>query len=333
VSEPGGVITGLTRKKLALFAGRSNVELAEEIAVALGIRLGEVELRTFDDGEIYCRFKESVRGTDAFVLQSMSPPLNDNLWEHLEMIDALHRASAKRITAITPYYPYARQDKKSLSREGITARLVADMYETAGVDRVISVDLHAGQIQGFHSKPLDHLTALPVLCDYVSRNIDKGEGITIVSPDTGRVRTAEKFGQRLNAPIAFLHKKRSREEAHHIEMRDVVGDVEGRTCVVVDDMIATAGTMCQAASLLVERGAASVWAVATHGIFSGAAIDRLKNAPFRQVVVTNTLPVPEDVRFDSLVVLSIGPIIADAIRAVFDDTSVSEISGGLNERF
>jgi ribose-phosphate pyrophosphokinase len=324
----------VSTKRLSLFAGRSSPELAEEIAAFLECPLGTVENQTFAGGEIHSRFLQNVRGTDAFVLQCMSDPLNDHLMEHWIMIDALRRASAKRITAVTPYYPYARQDKKALSREPITARLVANMYEAAGIDRIISVDLHAGQIQGFHSVPLDHLTALPVLCDYVSKNIDDDAQVTIVSPDTGRVRTAEKFGQRLHeAPIAFLHKKRSRETVHEIEMLEVVGDVQGRTCVVVDDMIDTAGTICSAAQMLVERGAASVWAVATHGVFSDLAIDRLKNAPFERVVVTNTLPIAADHQFDSLVVLSIAPVIARAIRAIFEDESVSKLSEGENEKF
>jgi ribose-phosphate pyrophosphokinase len=261
----------------------------------------------------------------------MGRPINDHLMEHLLMVDALRRASAKRITAVTPYYPYARQDKKSLSREPITARLVANMYEAAGIDRLVTVDLHAGQIQGFHSVPLDHLTALPLLADYVRRHVD-GD-VTIVSPDSGRVRTAEKYGQRLGAPIAFLHKKRSRERAHDVEMLEVVGDVEGRTCVIVDDMIATGGTICAAAERLKSRGAAAIWAVATHGIFSGPASERLAMAPFERVVVTDTLPIAPACRFGTLEVLSVASIIAYAIKAIFEDGSVSAISDGLNERF
>ena len=320
-----------TTKKLALFAGRAHASLAEEVAAELGVRLNQVELRTFRDGEIYCRFGESVRGTDVFVLQSMAQPINDHLVEHLIMIDALKRASAKRVTAITPYYPYARQDKKSRSREPITARLIANMYEAAGIDRLVSVDLHAGQIQGFHSSPLDHLTALALLSDHVGAH---AEGpITIVSPDTGRVRTAEKYGQRLHAPIAFLHKKRSRDEAHQVEMLEVVGEVEGRTCILVDDMIATGGTICSAAEMLMRRGATRVWAAATHAIFAGDAVRNLERAPLERVVVTNTLPLPASSRFEGLEVLSVAPLIADAIQAIFDDTSVSEISDGLTERF
>ena len=321
------------RRRLLLFSGRSNPELAREVAEELGTYLGEAEVRTFASGEIYSRYLESVRGSDAFVIQSMSPPVNDNLMEHFIMIDALKRASAKRVVAVTPYYPYSRQDKKGLPREPITTRLVANMYETAGIDRIISVDLHVGQIQGFHSLPLDHLTALPVLADYVSEHVD-GEGeLTIVSPDAGGVRLAEKYGQRLDSPIAFLHKKRSREVAHRVEHLDVVGEVEGRTCIIVDDIIDTAGTISSAAEMLMDRGAVSVWAVATHGVFSGNAIDRLKNAPFRRVVVTNSLPVADDSRFDSLVVLSIAPALARVIRAIFEDASVSEISDGLSDRF
>ena len=321
----------IATKTLALFAGRSHPALAEEVAAELGVRLNAVELRTFRDGEIYCRFQESVRGKDVFVLQAMAAPVNDNVVEHFIMIDALKRASATQVTAITPYYPYARQDKKSRSREPITARLIANMYETAGIDRLVSVDLHAGQIQGFHSSPLDHLTALPLLSDYVEAHVD-GD-LTIVSPDTGRVRTAEKFGQRLQAPIAFLHKARSREQAHKVEMLEIVGDVEGRTCILVDDMIATGGTIVTAAELLLARGATRVWAAATHAIFAGDAIRALEDSPIERVVVTNTLPLPPERRFAKLEVISVARLIADAIQAIFDETSVSEISDGLNERF
>jgi ribose-phosphate pyrophosphokinase len=327
----GKVLETVTRKTLALFSGRSNLPLAQEVAAELGVQLGGVEIRTYADGEIYCRFEESVRGSDAFVIQSMGASLNDHLMEQLIMVDALRRASAKRVTAVTPYYPYARQDKKSLSREPITARLVANMYEAAGIDRLVAVDLHAGQIQGFHTTPLDHLTALPLLSDYVSRHVD-GD-LTIVSPDSGRVRMAEKYGQRLQAPIAFLHKKRSREQAHTVEMLEVVGEVEGRTCVIVDDMIGTGGTICAAAERLRSRGAAAIWAVATHGIFAGKAVENLSHSAFERVIVTNTLPISPDRQFGKLTVLSVASIIAHAIKAIFEDGSVSEISGGLNDRF
>jgi len=328
------VIEEVTRKRLALFTGRANPELAVEMAEHLGIELGRVEVRTFASGEIYSRYLESVRGSDAFVLQSMGPPLNDNLVEHLIMIDALRRASAKRVTAVLPYYPYARQDKKALSREPISTRLMANLYEAAGVDRVISVDLHTGQIQGFHSVPLDHLTALPLLSDFIAGQTQGSRAsITIVSPDAGGVRMAEKFGRRLQAPIAFLHKRRNREVAHQVEHLDVVGEVQGRICVIVDDIVDTAGTVCSAAEMLVRRGAAGVRLAATHAVFSGDAIDRLKNAPFEQVVVTNTVPVPYDIRFPGLEVLSIAPIVATAIRNVFEDLSVSAMSDGLNDRF
>jgi len=331
VDVKDGHLEAVTRKTLALFSGRCNRALADEVAAELGVQLGHVEIRTYADGEIYCRFEESVRGSDAFLIESMGPPINDHLMEQLIMVDALRRASAKRITAVTPYYPYARQDKKSLSREPITARLVANMFETAGIDRLVAVDLHAGQIQGFHTSPLDHLTALPLLADYVGRHVD-GD-LTIVSPDSGRVRMAEKYGQRLQAPIAFLHKKRSRERAHAVEMLEVVGEVEGRTCVIVDDMIATGGTISAAAERLRDRGAAAIWAVATHGLFSGNAVDILTGAPIERVVVTNTLPIDEGHRFEKLTVLSVASVIAHAIKAIFEDGSVSEISGGLNERF
>jgi ribose-phosphate pyrophosphokinase len=249
--------------------------------------------------------------------------------EQLVMIDALKRASAKRISAVMPYYGYSRQDKKGRSREPITAKLVADMFKVAGADRLITVDLHSGQVQGFFDGPVDHLTARPLLADHIRAHHERD--LVVVAPDAGRVKTAEKMAGVLGAPLAFLHKRRSRTEAHKIEVREVVGEVDGRQCVLIDDMIDTAGTIVQGAEVLMESGAARVTAAATHGIFSGPAIDRLKNAPISEVVVTNTLPLGEDQRLDKIRVLSVAGIVADAIRAVFEDASVSEIFNDQNQ--
>ena len=323
----GQVIASL--KTLMLFAGRSYPELAQEIAKELDTELGLVSLGDFANGEIYCRFEESVRGSDAFVIQSHTEPVNQWLMEQLIMVDALRRASAKRITVVAPSYPYARQDKKTLAREPISARLVADLYRAAGANRVISVDLHTAQIQGFLDAPLDHLTALPLLADHIARRVDTTR-LTIVSPDSGRVRTAEKFADRLSCPIAFIHKRRDPRVVNEAKVHEVVGDVEGRICVIVDDMIDTAGTIIKAADALVEKGATDVLVAATHGIFSDPAIDRLKNSVVSEVIVTNTLPLAPDKMIDKITVLSIAPIIAAAIKAVFDDTSVSGLFDGQN---
>ncbi len=317
------------RKRLQLYAGRSHLALAEEIAGHLGVSLGEANLREFADGEIHCRFGESVRGTDVFVIQTHSGPVNDSIVEQLIMIDAAKRASAKRITAVCPYYGYSRQDRKASGREPITAKLIADMLRVAGVDRVVSVDLHSGQIQGFFDGPVDHLTALPVLTDYLRR--EGPSGMVIVAPDAGRVRAAERFAQHLDADLAIVRKRRAKDTVNVVEAMDVVGPVNGRCCVLVDDMIDTAGTVCAAAELLVEEGAAEVWAMATHGVLSDPALDRLKASPLTRVIVTNTLPLAEDRRIDKIEVLSVAEIIADAIDAVFEDTSVSEIFGGENQ--
>lgn len=320
----------VTNKKMLLVSGRANPELAEQVAECLGIELGQVELKDFANGEIYCRFLESVRGSDAFVLQSHVDPVNMRIMEQLIMIDALKRASAKRITAVVPFYGYARQDKKGLGREPITARLVADLLSAAGANRVVSVDLHTGQIQGFFNFPLDHLTALPILTEWFIDNVDIHA--TVVSPDAGRVKVAERWGRHVDAPIAIMHKKRAREHANSTAMLEVVGDVKGRACILVDDMIDTAGTIVQAAELLKERGAAEVYAAATHAVLSEPAIDRLKNSPIERVVVTNTVPIPEEKLIDKIEVLSVAPIIADALAAVFGDTSVSEIFEGENDQ-
>jgi ribose-phosphate pyrophosphokinase len=326
----------VTKKRMMLFSGSSYPELAREVADHLGMRVGEVKLAQFANGELYARFGESVRGADAFVMQShVSVPggmsINDFILEQLVMIDALKRASAKRVIAVVPYYGYSRSDKKALSREAIAAKLVADMYEAAGVDRIMSVDLHTGQIQGFYDDPFDALTALPLLVEWVKANTSAEERV-IVSPDAGRVRLTEKFAGHVGSTIAILHKRRDPEQQNVSVTLDVIGDVEGKTAILVDDMIDTAGTICGAAKLLLERGANRVIACATHPLFSGPAAERLSGSDIEKVVVTNTLPIPEGRRpsEDKLVVLSIAPIIASALRAVFEDESVSEIFRGEN---
>ncbi|MBX7160502.1 MAG: ribose-phosphate diphosphokinase [Acidimicrobiia bacterium] len=318
-----------SKRTLQIFAGRSNPELAQEIATQLKQPLGTVEIATFANGEIYCRFEESVRGADVYVIQTHSSPVNEAIMEQCIMIDALKRASAGRITAVCPYYGYSRQDKKARSREPIAARLVADMLSAAGAGRVISVDLHTGQIQGFFDFPFDHLTALPLLADWV-RNEVRGD-VVVVSPDAGRVKVTERMASMLQSDVAILYKRRSTDVRNQSETLAVVGDVEGRHCILVDDMIDTAGTICGAATLLKDHGAVEVDALATHGIFSDPAIDRLKNAPIERIVVTNTVPVSPERRFDKLTVLSAAPVVAKAIRAVFEDTSVSEIFAGNNQ--
>jgi ribose-phosphate pyrophosphokinase len=322
-------VEALGRRHLMLFAGRASRELASEVARHLGIECGSVDIRDFANGETYARFGESVRGTDAFVIQTHSAPVNERIMEQLVMIDALKRASAKRISAVMPYYGYSRQDKKGRSREPITAKLVADMFKVAGADRLITVDLHSGQVQGFFDGPVDHLTARPLLADHIRAHHERD--LVVVAPDAGRVKTAEKMAGVLGCPLAFLHKRRSRDEAERVEVREVVGEVAGLHCVLIDDEIATASTIVQGAEALMANGADRVTAAATHGVFSGPAIDRLKNAPIAEIVVTNTIPVPEEKRLDKIVVLSIAGILAGAIRAVFEDASVSEIFNDENQ--
>jgi ribose-phosphate pyrophosphokinase len=317
------------RKRMMLFTGSANPELAQEVADLLEIQLGEVDLKVFADGEIAVRYSQSVRGADCFVLQSHSDPINFHIMEQLIMIEALQRASAKRITAVVPYFGYARQDKKSMPREPITARLMADLFVTAGADRLVSVDLHSPQIQGFTTKPFDSLTALPIFREYLNA---KGERpLTIVSPDSGRVKQASKYARHLDAEVAFVHKRRRVDVADEVSALQVVGDVEGRHCVIVDDMIGTAGTIVTAAELLKDRGAVSVRAMSTHAILPPPAADRIKNAPLEEVVVTNTLPVPaEAADLPNLKILSIAPLLADTLKAIFMDTSVSSIFMGEN---
>jgi ribose-phosphate pyrophosphokinase len=317
----------VTRKKLMIFSGRSYPELGRQIAGHLGIGLGKVDLREFSNGELYVRYEESVRGADVFVIQTCSEPINRNIMELLLMIDALNRASAKRISAVIPYYGYSRQDKKTLAREPISARLFADLVTVAGADRILTMDLHAGQIQGFFSGPMDHLTAVPLLASYISRQ--SFQELVIVSPDAGRVKMAKKYSDHLGVPMAILHKRRPSH--NQAEVLHVIGEVEGKTAVLVDDMIDTAGTMVASSKALMEQGAREVYACATHGIFSGEAKSRLDESPLKKVVVTDTLPIPEERRSSKVEVLSIAAIFANTIASVFKDESVSELFGGDNQ--
>lgn len=314
-------------KHMMLFSGRAFPELAEEVAQLLEVELVPSRLVTYANSEIYVRFQESVRGSDAFVIQSHPAPVNEWLMEQLIMVDALKRASANRITVVSPFYPYARQDKKHAGREPISARLIADMYKTAGADRIMSVDLHAAQIQGFFDGPVDHLWALPVLSEYVTEKYGD-QAMTVVSPDAGRVRLADMWTDKLNCPLAIIHKRRDPNVANQVAVHEVVGEVEGRVCLLVDDMIDTAGTICQAADALKARGAKAVIAATTHPILSGPAADRLNSSAFEEVIVTNTLPIAEDIQINKLTTLSIAPLIAKAINEVFEDGSVTSLFDG-----
>ena len=317
-----------SEKRLRLFSGRGFPELSEAVAAELGIPLTPTSAYDFANGEIFVRFEESVRGCDAFVLQSHTAPVNKQIMEQLIMVDALKRASAKRITVVAPFYGYARQDKKHRGREPITARLMADLYKTAGADRLMVVDLHTSQIQGFFDGPVDHLFALPMLANYVGSKVDRTR-LTIVSPDSGRVRVAERWSELLGGcPIAFIHKTRDPRIPNESVTGKVVGEVEGQTCVVIDDMIDTAGTITKAVDALFAAGAKEVIVAATHAVFSGPAIERLKDSKVTEVVVTDSLPIDEDKRFDGLTVLSIAPLLARAIREVFEDGSVTSLFDG-----
>ena len=314
-----------TEKTLMVFSGRANPQLAEEVAYQLGTNLVSTSAYDFANSEIYVRYEESVRGSDAFVIQSHTAPVNKWLMEHLLMVDALKRASAKRITVVMPYYGYARQDKKHRGREPISARLIADLFKTAGADRLMSVDLHADQIQGYFDGPVDHLVALPILSNYVKKKYGR-ERLAVVSPDAGRIKVAEQWSKRLGgAPLAFIHKTRDINRPNEVVANRVVGEVRGRSCILVDDMIDTAGTITKAADALMAAGAADVIIAATHAILSGPAVDRLKNCNAREVIVTNTLPIPAERHFDKLTELSIAPLLSQAIREVFEDGSVASL--------
>ncbi|MDQ6874668.1 MAG: ribose-phosphate diphosphokinase [Actinomycetota bacterium] len=311
-----------------LFSGRGYPGLAEEIGAQLGVSPTPTTAYDFADGQMYVRFEHSVRGSDAFVVQSHTDPINTWIMEQLLMVDALKRGSAKRITVVVPYYPYARQDKKHRGREPISARLMADLFRTAGADRILTVDLHTAQIQGFFDGPVDHLFALPLLADYLHDKLDRRR-VTVVAPDSGRVRVAERWTDRLGGcPLAFIHKTRDPRVPDKAKANRVVGDVEGRIAVIVDDMITTGGTIVGAAEAVFAAGAADVIVAATHGVLSEPAVDRLKNSRISEVVLTNTLPISDDKRFDKLTVLSIAPMIARAIREVFDDGSVTSMFDG-----
>src|SRR3954466_12008522 len=315
----------VAKKKLVVYSERAHVGLAEEIADHLNVTLGDPALVDFANGEIRARFRESVRGSDVFIIQTHANcgdlSVNDTIMEQLIMIDAAKRASAKRITAVVPFYGYARQDRKAEGREPITAKLMADMFKVAGAKRMLSVDLHSGQIQGFFDGPVDHLTAMPVLEKYLRDNCEPN--MVVVAPDAGRVKVAERLAQHLNdlnADLAFINKRRPKGITNVAVAREVIGEVEGRHCVITDDMIDTAGTIVSAAEILLQRGATDVWAVATHGLLSGPAIDRLKNSAISRVVITNTVPLPAEKQIDKIEVLSVAKIIADALDAVFEDT-------------
>ncbi|WP_324650670.1 ribose-phosphate diphosphokinase [Georgenia sp. H159] len=324
-------MTGITsrgEKRLVLVSGRAHPALASSVSEELGTELVPTTAYDFANGEIYVRFEESVRGSDAFVLQSHTAPINQWLVEQLLMVDALKRASAKRITVIAPFYPYARQDKKHRGREPISARFIADMYKTAGADRLMSIDLHAAQVQGFFDGPVDHLWAMPILTDYVRSRVDTSN-VTVVSPDAGRIRVAEKWAEKLGGgPLAFVHKTRDVSRPNQSVANRVVGEVEGRTCVLVDDLIDTGGTIAEAVKVVKAAGARDVIVAATHGVLSDPAAQRLSECGAREVVITDTLPISAEKRFPTLTVLPIAPLLARAIRAVFDDGSVTSLFDG-----
>ena len=318
-------ITGT--KKLVIVSGRAHPQLAEDIAHELGTELTGTEIRTFASTEIYARYDDSVRGADAFVIQSMTRPVNEWLMEQLIMVDALKRASAKRITVVVPYYPYARQDKKGRGREPISARLVADLYKTAGANRIMSVDLHASQIQGFFDGPVDHLFAMPVLLEHFQAKLDPAT-LTVVSPDMGRVKVADNWSDKLGAPLAIIHKRRDPKVANQVSVHEIVGEVEGRMCLLVDDLIDTGRTIVKAAEALKEKGALGVVVAATHAVFSDPATELLQSDFIDSVVVTDTIPIPEEKRWDRLTILPIAPLIARAVHEVFDEGSVTSMFDG-----
>ena len=322
-------------RRLMVFAGRSSTDLGASIASRLGLELGDATIKTFANGEIYCRFEESIRGADVFLVQSTCRPVNDSLMELLIMIDAAKLASAQRITAVMPWYGYSRQDKKSRPREPVTAKLVAELLQAAGVNRVLTMDLHAGQVQGFFQIPVDHMTAVPILVNYFDDRLRygdlQGEDLVVVSPDAGRAKLATHFAEKLGAGIAVLTKQRPEHNAAEITL--LIGDVAGKTAILIDDMIDTAGTLVAGAHTVKEAGANRVFAAATHGIFSGSAFDRLAKSDLEQIVVTDTIPLGENAPAGLIEVRSVAQILADSVHNVFCDESVSEIFSGENQLF
>ncbi|MDY6011344.1 ribose-phosphate diphosphokinase [Clostridium sp.] len=309
---------------IKIFTGNSHPELAQEIAKILGIEVGAGDVGTFSDGEISVNIGESVRGADVFIVQSTCSPVNNNLMELLIMIDAFKRASAGRITAVIPYYGYARQDRKAKSRDPITAKLVADLLTTAGADRVLTMDLHAAQIQGYFNIPVDHLVGSPILSNYfVDKGLADQDDVVVVSPDLGSVTRARKFADKLHAPIAIIDKRRPK--ANVSEIMNIIGDIEGKKCILIDDMIDTAGTITNAANALKELGAKNVYACCTHGVLSGPAFERINNSSIEELVMLNTIKLPEGVDKEKFKSISVAPIFAEAIRRIYDDEPISKL--------
>ena len=324
-----------THKELRIVAGRSSRIFAEQVCAELSVGLGTAHIEDFANGEVHVRYGESIRGCDVFIVGTHAEweggSINDAILEHLVMVDAAKRASAKRITVVAPFYGYARQDRKASGREPISARLLSDLFSAAGAKRLLSIDLHSGQIQGFFDGPVDHLTAMPVLIDYLrSLKASDPTDMVIVSPDAGRVKVAERYTNLLHADLAIVHKRRRSDAKNTVSAKEIVGDVTGRTCVIVDDMIDSGSTICAAAELLASNGASRVVAATTHAVFSGAAVQRLRESVIDVVVCTDTLPLTAAKRFEKLHVVSVAPLVARAVSAVFEDTSVSEIFGGNN---
>ena len=327
-----GHLAQITEKRLMLFSGRGYPKLAERIAARLDVNLGGVHVETFPNGAVYARYLESVRGGDVVLVQSPCDPVNDNLMELLVMIDAARRASAKRITAVIPWYAYSRQDRKTKPREPITARLVANMIQAAGAERVMTMDLHVGQIEGFFSFPVDHLTAMHTFVDYFTgQGFKDAEDAVVVAPDTGEVKVAKRLADHLGLPWAIVNKLR--RQTGQSEVTHVIGDVEGRQAILIDDIISTGGTTVGAAESILDCGATEVYAAATHPVFAGPAYERLEESPIKEVIVTDTLPLKKDKPRDKIRVLTIAPLLANTIRNVFSDESVSEVFMGENQLF